>query len=253
MLSSIVSGLQGLTDGVTFLFTIGGLKNVIMIVIGGTLIYLGVKKDVEPLLLGADRIRLPPRQHPAQRSDAYWLGPRRETGVRGDGRHSARSRQGTRQGGYRLPAHDLQYGHRQRVVSAADLHRHRGDDRFRAAAREPENPAVRRRRPVRHLPHAAAGARARLHGAACGQHRGDRRVRRADRDLCRLAIRARTAGADLGRGLFLHGAGADHPAADHEGADDREGTHDGHADGEANRLAERQAHFSRSRSRSSPD
>jgi oxaloacetate decarboxylase beta subunit len=51
MLSSIVSGLQGLTDGVTFLFTIGGLKNVIMIVIGGTLIYLGVKKDVEPLLL----------------------------------------------------------------------------------------------------------------------------------------------------------------------------------------------------------
>lgn len=51
MLSSIVSGLQGLTDGVTFLFTIGGLKNVIMLLIGGTLIYLGVKKDVEPLLL----------------------------------------------------------------------------------------------------------------------------------------------------------------------------------------------------------
>ena len=51
MLSSIVSGLQGLTDGVQILFTIAGLKNLIMIAIGGTLIYLGVKKDVEPLLL----------------------------------------------------------------------------------------------------------------------------------------------------------------------------------------------------------
>src|SRR5271166_6787823 len=51
MLSSIVSGLQGLTEGVEILFTIAGLKNIIMIVIGGMLIYLGVKKDVEPLLL----------------------------------------------------------------------------------------------------------------------------------------------------------------------------------------------------------
>ncbi len=51
MLSNILDGLSGLTDGVAFLFTLGGLKNVIMLLIGGTLIYLGVKKDVEPLLL----------------------------------------------------------------------------------------------------------------------------------------------------------------------------------------------------------
>ncbi len=51
MLSSIVAGLQGLTEGVAFLFTVGGLKNLVMLMIGGTLIYLGVKKDVEPLLL----------------------------------------------------------------------------------------------------------------------------------------------------------------------------------------------------------
>jgi carboxybiotin decarboxylase len=51
MLSNILAGLGGLTDGVAFLFTIGGLKNVIMLLIGSTLIYLGVKKDVEPLLL----------------------------------------------------------------------------------------------------------------------------------------------------------------------------------------------------------
>jgi sodium ion-translocating decarboxylase beta subunit len=51
MLSDIAAGLQGLTDGIAFLFTIGGLKNIIMMMIGGTLIYLGVKKNVEPLLL----------------------------------------------------------------------------------------------------------------------------------------------------------------------------------------------------------
>ena len=33
------------------LFTLGGLKNVVMLAIAGVLIYLGVKKDVEPLLL----------------------------------------------------------------------------------------------------------------------------------------------------------------------------------------------------------
>ena len=37
MLSSIVAGLQGLTEGVAFLFTVGGLKNLVMLMIGGTL------------------------------------------------------------------------------------------------------------------------------------------------------------------------------------------------------------------------
>ena len=32
MLSNILDGLSGLTDGVAFLFTLGGLKNVIMLV-----------------------------------------------------------------------------------------------------------------------------------------------------------------------------------------------------------------------------
>ena len=55
------------------------------------------------------------------------------------------------------------------------------------------------------------------------------------------AVRARTARANFGRGLFLHGAGADHPAADHEGADHREGAQDHDAGGQADRLEKRQA------------
>lgn len=51
MYDSIISGLYGLTEGVQFIFTIGGLKNLVMLAIAGVLIYLGVKKDVEPLLL----------------------------------------------------------------------------------------------------------------------------------------------------------------------------------------------------------
>jgi carboxybiotin decarboxylase len=49
--ATILAGLVGLTEGVQFLFTLGGLKNLVMLAIAGVLIYLGVKKDVEPLLL----------------------------------------------------------------------------------------------------------------------------------------------------------------------------------------------------------
>ena len=50
MLDSLVTGLYGLTAGVTYLFTQGG-PNVIMLLIAALLLYLGVKKEVEPLLL----------------------------------------------------------------------------------------------------------------------------------------------------------------------------------------------------------
>ncbi|NVO16006.1 MAG: sodium ion-translocating decarboxylase subunit beta [Rhodoplanes sp.] len=51
MIEGILTGLLGLTEGVQILFTIAGLKQIVMLIIGGTLIFLGVKKDVEPLLL----------------------------------------------------------------------------------------------------------------------------------------------------------------------------------------------------------
>jgi len=50
MLESMQTGLYGLTAGVGYLFTQGG-PNVIMLLVGATLLYLGVKKEVEPLLL----------------------------------------------------------------------------------------------------------------------------------------------------------------------------------------------------------
>lgn len=50
MLNAILAGLSGLSTGIESLFT-GGLPNAIMLVVGGTLLYLGVKKGVEPLLL----------------------------------------------------------------------------------------------------------------------------------------------------------------------------------------------------------
>ena len=50
MIESIVAGLSGLGAGVIYLFTQGG-PNAVMLLIGATLLYLGVKKQVEPLLL----------------------------------------------------------------------------------------------------------------------------------------------------------------------------------------------------------
>ena len=50
MFESLQTGLYGLTSGVTTLFTQGG-PNVGMLLIAAVLLYLGVKKEVEPLLL----------------------------------------------------------------------------------------------------------------------------------------------------------------------------------------------------------
>ena len=50
MTDSIIAGLTGLSAGVVYLFTMG-LPNVVMLLLGGTLLYLGAKKGVEPLLL----------------------------------------------------------------------------------------------------------------------------------------------------------------------------------------------------------
>ncbi len=50
MFESLQTGLHGLTLGVAYLFTQGG-PNVVMLLIAAGLLYLGVKKEVEPLLL----------------------------------------------------------------------------------------------------------------------------------------------------------------------------------------------------------
>jgi carboxybiotin decarboxylase len=50
MYEGIMAGLTGLAAGPIYLFT-QGLQNLVMLVLGGVLLFLGVKKDVEPLLL----------------------------------------------------------------------------------------------------------------------------------------------------------------------------------------------------------
>ena len=50
MIEAILIGLGGLVAGMQYLFT-QGLPNVIMFCAGGILLYLAIKKGVEPLLL----------------------------------------------------------------------------------------------------------------------------------------------------------------------------------------------------------
>ncbi len=61
----ILELLKNLFSGVTFLFSLAGVKTLAMFVISGTLIYLAIKKDYEPALLlpigfGAILANLPP-------------------------------------------------------------------------------------------------------------------------------------------------------------------------------------------------
>ena len=51
MLDSILAGLSGLGSGAVHLFSAPGLPNLVMLAVSAGLLYLGVKKQVEPLLL----------------------------------------------------------------------------------------------------------------------------------------------------------------------------------------------------------
>jgi len=50
MIDAILTGLYGLTLGIQYLLT-QGLPNAVMFLVGGLLLYLGIRKQVEPLLL----------------------------------------------------------------------------------------------------------------------------------------------------------------------------------------------------------
>ena len=51
MLETILAGISGLGSGALSLLSLPGLPNLVMLAVGGALLYLGVGKDVEPLLL----------------------------------------------------------------------------------------------------------------------------------------------------------------------------------------------------------
>ena len=64
MVEAILSGLSGLIAGTMNL----QWSNLVMIAIGGLLLYLGIKKDFEPLLLVPIGFRGHPGEHPPGRS-----------------------------------------------------------------------------------------------------------------------------------------------------------------------------------------
>ena len=81
-----------------------------------------------------------------------------------------------------------------------------------------ENPRILllgRRRPVRHLPDPASGPGSGIHQARGRGHRHHRRLRRTHLDLRHLQVRSPHAGSRLRGRLLLHVPGPHPPAADH--------------------------------------
>ena len=224
MLAAILDGLYGLTTGLQALATLAGLKELAMMAVGAALIYLGVKRDVEPLLLVPIGFGCLLANIPLQRADAP--GPRsRRTQVfdllelTPD---AAKEMAKTETGFLRTI---FNFGIANELFPLLIFIGIGAMTDFTPLL---ANPKI--------LLFGAAGqfgifvtlllALALGFSASAGdEHRHHRRLRRADRDLCRLALRAGIARPDIGGGLFLHGAGADHPAADHAGAHHREGAH----------------------------
>ena len=62
MLEAIIAGLGGLVIGFKMLFV--NWQSLIMLGVGGVLLWLGIKKDCEPSAARTDRVRLHPGQHP---------------------------------------------------------------------------------------------------------------------------------------------------------------------------------------------
>jgi hypothetical protein len=134
--------------------------------------------------------------------------------------------------------------------ASADLHGCRCTDRFRGPDCQALDAAAGCGRAVRDLLHPARGARAerdpgfRLYPGGCVRDRDHRRRRRPDRDLPGLEAGSGPVRCHRGRGILLHGAGADHPAADHARVD-----HRGRAAGRDVSAAGRSASSKRSFSR----
>ena len=113
--------------------------NLLMIGISLVLLYLAIAKKFEPLLLVGHCL-----WHAADEPDGVYPG-------RGDVPHRAVAAVHARiRSGYRRdPAQRRSSGYpvyrcQDLPVSLPDLHRHRRDDRFRPADREPQEPAARR-------------------------------------------------------------------------------------------------------------
>ena len=158
----------------------------------------GRQEGIRTGAAAAHRLRHHPGQHP------LLLGPR-----------PGRGRPAGRRGALAV----LPRRHPDRDLPAADLHRHRRHDRLQPPVPQAHAAALRRRRPVRHLLHHDGRHPVRLQPEGGRRHRHHRLGRRPDLHLRGQPLRPQPAGPHLGGGLFLHGAGADHPAAGDQAAD----------------------------------
>ncbi len=151
-----------------------GIGRVLMIVVGLVLLYLGIFKGFEPLLL----IPIGYRRHPLQHSAC---------------RHCRAGR---------YPRLCLPCGDYHRRLSVGDLYGSRGIDRLRADDRQSPYHPARRRRAVRHFHHPArrpdadqADTGHPLLAARCRLHRHHRRGRRPDRHLSLQPLSPRLLGS----------------------------------------------------------
>ncbi len=136
-------------------FAVANWDNAIMWVIGGILIYLAIKKDMEPTLLlpmGFGAIISEP------------------AGFRNCG-------------GRRNHPHSLRLRHCKRIFPAGAFHRHRCNDRLRPRADQPETYAFRCGGAVRHFFHALHGNPLRVRADGIRFHCDNRRGGRPDKRI----------------------------------------------------------------------
>ena len=176
-------------------------RHVVMWIIGGILIYLAIKKDMEPALLLHSR--------------ALRLGGHRQR----HGRRGARHHHLAVQRGYR--------GERSHAHPA--VHRHRGDDRFRTASHQSQTVHFGRRGAAGHLHHPHFRGDHRLPLERRGVHRHHRRGGRPHRHPRRHGARLQLSRTDHGGRLFVHGTGAHHSAVRRQVLHVQKGTAHPHA------------------------
>ena len=138
-------------------FAVANWDNAIMWVIGGILIYLAIKKDMEPTLFFCR------------------LGFRRDHCEPAGFRNC---------GGRRNHPHSLRLRHCKRIFPAGAFHRHRCNDRLRPRADQPETYAFRCGGAVRHIFHALHGNPLRVRSDGIRFHCDNRRGGRPDKHCC---------------------------------------------------------------------
>ena len=209
MYEAIVVGLSGLLEGTRFLAS-KGLPNLVMMLVAAGLLYLAIKKDVEPLLLlpigfGCFLVNMP-------LSDVM------------------------ESGGVLKFLYDI--GIITEIFPLLIFVGIGAMTDFGPLPRESEDPALWRSRAIRHLSDTVPGSCARIFSVGLGLHRDYRRLRRSHRDLHDFSVRSAFARSGFCGGIFIYGPGAYNPAAHHACAYEPVRAPDPYARQQIQRLAE---------------